>query len=84
MFRGAFSLRYQIRKDGISNPLRQLRHSRMWAGEISRTPGEIGLHQSGVRLIKENINMRNEPLASTNYFAARAWFLDPRSLADCR
>jgi hypothetical protein len=51
MFRGAFLLRYQIRKDGTSNPLRQLRHSQPWVSEISiyplleaRTPGE---NQSG-------------------------------------
>jgi hypothetical protein len=60
MFRGAFFSCYQIRKDRISNPLRQLRYSQLWLREISiypfleaRVPGENDSHQSVVKRIKE-------------------------------
>jgi hypothetical protein len=35
VFRGVFLFSYQIRKDGISNPLRQLQQNRPWVSEIS-------------------------------------------------
>lgn len=55
VFRGAFVLLYQIRKDGINNQLRQLRHRPTRFLSIrsleARVLGENDLHQSGVKRI---------------------------------